>query len=121
MHVHVHSVSGFVIYRLRHESSSLSFLRSLVFDYVFREHGLVSHLGQVSELNFDLALTRSSDLVMVILDFDAVIFHDRGNSAPEVVQFILRRRSVVSAFVWHLVSEVSLSRHVFAAVPLCLL
>ena len=101
-HMNVHTVAGFRIDGLGHEGCGAAFFNGSVADDVFCYHGVVGHFDNIIKLNLDFKLSGAADFVVMILDFNAPIFHKHAHFAAEIVIPVLRSTDVIAALVRNL-------------------
>ena len=75
LHMHVHTAACFASHGLGHKGSSAAFLGGRVLDDILGNHGVVSHLGHLTQLDLDFQLAAAANLSVVIFDLHAPLFH----------------------------------------------
>ena len=74
-HVGMHTAAINAEDGLGHEGCGAAFFNGSVADDVFCYHGVVCHFDNIIKLNLDFKLAGAADFVVMILDFNAPIFH----------------------------------------------
>ena len=83
--MNVHTAARLAVNRLGHKGCRLAILESGVVDDIFDHHRSICHLGHFSKLRLDFKLTGCSHFGMVIIDFNARIFHMQAHLAAALV------------------------------------
>ena len=86
LHMYMHAAAGLVGHWLGQEGGRAAGLHGGVLDDILGDHGVVGHLGHLTQLHFHLQLAAAADFVVVVFDLNAPVFHPQTNPAAQVVE-----------------------------------
>ena len=109
VHVNMKSRTRFIVYRLRQERSCSVMLYCSILDNVLGGHGCIGHFSHLAKLNFDFNLSRSANLMVMVLYLDAPVFHGHAHLSSRVVGNVLRNIRMIAFFATYLVALVAVS------------
>ena len=101
-HMHMHAVAGFAVDGLGHKGCGAAFRDGGIADDVLCDHGIICHLCNICQLNFNLKLTGAADLVMMVFDLYSPILHEKAHLAAEIIVPVLGRSDMITALVGNL-------------------
>ena len=71
----MHSAAGLPCHWLGQKGGGASFLSGGIFDNVLRDHGVVCHLGHLSQFHLNLHLAAAAHFRVMVFDFHTPLLH----------------------------------------------
>ncbi len=103
----MHPAACLLIDWLWQEGCGLSLPCRHIFDDIFDDHSIISHLGHIRQFHLNLHLARTTHLMMMVFYLDAPVFHLHADTASQIIPHILRRRHMITALMGHLITVIS--------------